>query len=392
MTKRLAILGDGVTGKALRLYAAQENIPCVSVAEADLIISSPGIPADQLPVTTTPILSELAYSRQKLEALKKRPYIIAVTGTNGKTTVSSLLGHILDAPVLGNIGTPLISIVNQQKLPPIIVVEVSSFQLECCEYFHADMLLFLNLQEDHLDRHKSFDIYVQQKNKLVISQTSTDTLIYNQEDAIIADLAKKSLAKTYAFTSSISPNFHLQKNLFKANISAVVKACNTLKLTDQFIQDKLTSFNVPEHRLEYVTTRHQSCFYNDSKATNPSATIAALKQFDQNIYLILCGQNKGLSFEALKVACHATVIAIYVFGDIQNEILKTFKDSHITTIACKTLQESIQLSYEHSKNNKGEQHILFSPAAASFDQFKNYQDRGQQFKQKVHALIDSCKN
>ena len=193
--KKIAVLGDGITAKSVRNYCERSDFDIVDLDEADLIIASPGIPKDNFPKTETPIISDIEWAFRLFKQSGTPPKIIAVTGTNGKSTVTALISHICDIPYAGNIGVPIMNYVGYEAEFPEIVIEVSSYQLETCYDFKPDIAVMLNVSPDHLERHKTYECYLNEKKKCCGNLLPTDYVIYNEDDSDIMSLVEDCLAE-----------------------------------------------------------------------------------------------------------------------------------------------------------------------------------------------------
>ena len=392
MTK-VAILGDGLTGQSIK--KALERLRGYSLTEvqyADLIVTSPGIPAEKMPKTSVEIISEIefAYRLFHRPGSPYRPKLIAVTGTNGKTTVTSLISHLLGMPAAGNIGTPLIDYVDSPSRPEWLVVELSSYQLEFCTTFRPEIAVLTNITPDHLLRHKTMENYACQKAKIFGQQRPSDTLIYFNEDTYVSDCVSRAQAmlQPYSLKSpelSLLTNSKLVGNHNQLNMLAGLYAAKAAGLDMDLILSRLATFTPVEHRLEFVRNYHNRPFYNDSKATNPDSTLVAVDAFTDPIHLILCGQDKQLPLEVFIGYLHKKVKTITIFGDISERFVAGSKKQNASfpLFQVQDIDAAIRTAFKHSKENDI---ILFSPSCASFDQFKDYNHRGQVFKEQVNLL------
>ena len=378
--------------------------------EADIIIKSPGLPSD-LPILKLakkkkiPIISELDFALHFIRCKK----IIAVTGTNGKTTTTTLIYKIIkkeykNTVVAGNIGYPISSVVDKIKSDTILVLELSSYQLEDSPSFKPDISVSLNITPDHLKHHKTMRNYIKAKSNIFMNQTNKNFAVYNKEDKYLKKEILKTKAKKIAFNdnskNSINYNngtiiININNIIVKFNINikipgkhnidnilAAVVAAYLSKVKIKNIQTVINSFKGVEHRIEFVRNLRGVKYYNDSKGTNVDSTKVALEAFDKNIHLILGGQDKGSSYMPLFELIKEKVKNIILIGEATPIIKRELKGSAIMhetgTLfnAIKTLQ----------KLTEPGDIVLFSPACASFDQFKDFEDRGRIFKQIVSTL------
>jgi UDP-N-acetylmuramoylalanine--D-glutamate ligase len=380
----IAILGDGITAKAVRQKIKELKIKEVSLDEADLIITSPGISPSQFPKTTTEIISEIEFAYRLLKKTNPKIKIIGITGTNGKTTVTSLIAHMLDIPAAGNIGVPLISFVGNADISAI-VVELSSYQLETCTTFKPDISILLNITPDHLERHQTIKEYTFQKSKIFVNQNKLDHLIYFEDDLNIQSIINNLSVNLHPY-SLASPefdkliNFKLIGAHNKLNAVACWKVAQLMNMEESKTLEKIASFEPVEHRIEHVLNYQDRIFYNDSKSTNPDSTMVAITSFDQPISLILGGKDKGLDLEAFLTFSFSNVDTVTVFGEIAERLYKTAKklDPNANIYKVSNMNEAIDTAYINSKPGDV---LLFSPACSSFDQFDNYIHRGLVFKE-----------
>lgn len=364
---------------------------------SELIVVSPGVHLDipiikEAFIRNIPVISEIEMAYRFFT----KP-IIAVTGTNGKTTTTTLIGEILKAAgkkvaVAGNIGNPLIE-VNDKKLD-FIVVEISSYQLEAIKTFRPWISVFLNLTEDHLERHKTFEEYAKAKSRIFLNQMKSDFIVYNAEDKKVAELVLDSPARKIAFSTK-NPQSLLMFDPSKIRIKGEHNLENVLASTaaaliagvkHKTIEKVLKSFKGIEHRIEYVRSLKDVRFYNDSKATNPNSTCVALKTLKAEgpIILILGGKDKGVDLGGMCELINKSVKKVVLLGEAAQRFEKELRSSNFNAIeTVKDLKEAAQKSFKSAK--KGDV-VLLSPACASFDMFSNFEERGKVFKEAVKRL------
>jgi len=381
--------------------------------QQDFIVVSPGVPVDQPMIVQAkqfgiPVIGEIELASRFLKG-----QIVAITGSNGKTTTTSLAGDVIAAsgkPALvgGNIGTPAIELVTKSKEVTWTVLEVSSFQLETIETFHARVAAVLNVTPDHLDRHHTFEAYWAAKKRIFENQTSEDFAVMNADDPECVRMAeglkskvlwfsRKNEVKTGAFVREnkiyyrgangereIMPVAEMQlkgshnvENVLAAVCIGIAAGC-----TPQQIRSAVKAFKAVEHRLEYVATVGGVQYYNDSKATNVDATIKALESFPANVHIILGGKDKGSDYTVLKPLLRARVKRVYTIGAAAEKI-----ESHIggatEIVRAGTLESAVRRATELAQPGDV---VLLAPACASFDQFTGYEQRGRVFKGLVAAL------
>lgn len=365
-----------------------------SIEFADLIVVSPGIHLD-IPIFTEarnkgiPIISEIELAYR----LQKKP-IIAVTGTNGKTTTATLIGEMLKASgklveVAGNIGHPLVS-VDDTNLD-LIVTEISSYQLETIVEFKPWISILLNIQPDHLERHKTMEEYINQKAKIFVNQTGSDYVIYNMDDPRVSKLVKRAKAKLIAFSKNNPEIIALKPSEIRIpgkhnleNALAAAQAAYLCGVDKKIVADVLRTFPGIEHRIEYVRTINGIEFYNDSKATNPDSTLVALETFKNPVILILGGRDKGVTLDALCQKVKNRVKDVVLIGEATPRFKEALENAGYTNIhLASSLEEAVRTSFHLGKPGDV---VLLSPACASFDMFTNFEERGKVFKKACQSL------
>jgi len=380
----------------------------------DLIVVSPGVPLStpelvQVRNLGLPIIGELELAARFLKGK-----VLAITGSNGKTTTTTLCGEIFSAAglnplVAGNIGLPVIDVVDQSTESAWSVLEVSSFQLETTESFHPHVAVILNITPDHLDRHGTFENYAAMKEKIFANQTGTDYLILNGDDSTVQQAASRTRSQVLWFSRSKIvrcgaflldgmvmfrpteqekpiPVLPLAEIPLKGehnieNVLAAVCAACVAKIPTQTIAQTIASFHAVEHRLEFVAAIHGVDYYNDSKATNVDATAKAIASFPGNIHLILGGKDKNSDYTQLNALLRARVKTVYTIGSAAEKIESQI--SGVTRIIhAGTLEAAVDQAAGQAVAGDV---VLLAPACSSFDQFENYEQRGKVFKQAVLA-------
>ena len=381
----------------------------------DLIVVSPGVPSNTPELTTVramgiPIIGEMELGSEFLQG-----QIVAITGSNGKTTTTTLIGEILKAsgePTLvgGNIGRPVVDMVAESTPESWSVLEVSSFQLETIERFHPRIALVLNITPDHLDRHGSFEAYAAAKTRITENQTTDDFLILNAEDEPTKLVAAKTKAQIYWFSPRRQVKqgafVHGESILFRAkeggevepimpvaeiplagahnveNVLAAVCAARLAGVEAHVIREAVAAFHAVEHRLEFVRELNGVRWFNDSKATNVDATAKAVESFPGGIWLILGGKDKDSDYSTLSPLLRARVKAVITIGSAAEKI-----ESQLAGVVkierAGTMERAVAWARNEAKSGDV---VLLAPACASFDQFENYEHRGRVFKQLVGAL------
>jgi UDP-N-acetylmuramoylalanine--D-glutamate ligase len=366
-----------------------------SIESAELIVVSPGVHLD-LPVLERakekgiPIISEIELAYRLLS----RP-MIAVTGTNGKTTTTALIGELLKASgkrvaVAGNIGSPLVG-VDDSKLD-YIVAEISSYQLESIDRFKPWISVILNIQPDHLERHGSMPEYIAQKSRIFTNQGRGDHIVYNMDDPEVARMVKKSRAKLIGFSKEHPEILALSPAQIKIpgkhnleNSLAAAQAAYLCKVKKEIVAEVLKSFPGVEHRIEFVSKINGIEFYNDSKATNPDSTLVALETFKgRGVILILGGRDKGVGLDALCKKVKEEVKAVVLMGKATGRFDEALKQSGYKNIhLASSMDEAVRSA--SALGNSGDI-VLLSPACASFDMFADFEERGRVFKEAVRQL------
>lgn len=383
---------------------------------ADFIVLSPGVDPNvpalrQAHERGVPLVSEIELASWFI----KTP-IIGITGTNGKTTTTSLLSAILRHAGFsvftgGNIGIPLVNVVQNKIQADFLVVELSSFQLETIKTFCAHIAILLNITEDHLDRYLGFEAYRDAKYRIFLNQTKKNFAIVNYDDeacrAIIPSLSarvlpfsqKKVLTEgTYSsgkflYFRGADDSVHAYRlakvKLFgvhnQQNMLAAIGAAEVCGCSPEKIQEALDGFQGLHHRIEFVQEVNGISFYNDSKATNIDALLKALQSFSKNIILIAGGREKGGDYRVLNEEIKNKVKRIIAIGEAQDKFCSLF-GAITTTVRAETLDEAVFMAYRSA--DRGDI-VLLAPACASFDMFANYEERGQKFIDAVRQLAQN---
>ena len=378
----------------------------------DLIVVSPGVPVDAPPLVQARALGENVIGEIELAAQFLPGPIVAITGSNGKTTTTTLAGEIMTAggfPALvgGNIGTPAISLAEGAKPETVIVLEVSSFQLETIQTFRPKVAVVLNVTPDHLDRHRTLDAYVDAKARIFENQQGSDFAVLNADDPTCLEMAARTRAQVFWFSRQkevqqgawvregniVFRDGSGQREIMQVseiplkgahnleNVLAAVCAGALMGCAADKIRQAVRDFKAVEHRLEYVATIRGVDYYNDSKATNVDATIKALESFPANIHLILGGKDKGSDYTLLNDLLRQRVKRVYTIGAAAAKIESQIKN--VEVVHAETLENAIRKA--SSAAQPGDV-VLLAPACASFDQFKSYEHRGRVFKETLRAM------
>ena len=448
--KRVLVVGSGVSGiaaaellkkkqvtvvlfdgnKDLDVEALKQKAPVFSdieiilgelkeddMANLDLVVLSPGVPTD-LPMVNAlrnrniPIWGEieLAYHYAKGK-------IVAITGTNGKTTTTSLTGQIMenyfsDVKVVGNIGIPYTSVAADTKEDTMTVAEISSFQLETTHEFAPVVSAILNITPDHLNRHHTMECYIKTKESITKRQKATDTCVLNYEDEVLRGFGESLHTKVLFFSSArkLDKGLYLDgKEIMLAdengiqtvihvddlnilglhnyeNVMAAVGIAYSVGVPMEKIVEVLKRFQAVEHRIEYVTEKRGVKFYNDSKGTNPDAAIKGICAMNRPTYLIGGGYDKDSTYDEWIESFNGKVRKLVLIGQTKEKIAECARKHNFTDIVfCDSLEEAIDVCYQNAVSGEA---VLLSPACASWGMFKNYEERGRIFKEYVRALSE----
>lgn len=399
--------------KEMEIYAGE--LPGEVQKSLDLVVLSPGVPTD-LPLVKSfyeqglPVWGEveLAYRIGKGR-------VLAITGTNGKTTTTALLGKIMsDAEdsvfVVGNIGTPYTSKALEMKENSTTVAEISSFQLETIEKFAPEVSAILNITEDHLNRHHTMEEYIRVKELIVKNQTRENYCILNYEDEVLREFGKHIVPKTVYFSSArkLEEGIYLDGDqiILKTekeeisvvrtgelkllgthnfeNVMAAVAMAYYAGVPMESIRRSICEFTAVEHRIEYVTEKNGVVYYNDSKGTNPDAAIKGIQAMNRPTLLIGGGYDKGSSYDEWLNSFDGKVRYLVLIGQTKEKIRDAADRLGVCPcILCEDLEEAVKVCAE--KANPGDA-VLLSPACASWGQFDNYEQRGDMFKEYVRNL------
>jgi len=383
----------------------------LSVLEGiNLVVKNPGITYDNIIVQEAmrrdiPVVTEIELAGKLVDGP-----LIGITGSNGKTTTTMLVGDMLaksngGVQVAGNIGTVATEVAREIRAEEKMVVELSSFQLMGIDTFHPHVAVLLNVYEAHLDYHKTLDQYQQAKFKVFMNQTAEDYLIYNADNEVVVEgvihahskLIPFSVTKQLtngAWVDESSLYFKDEKVIDKQaivlvgnhnieNILAAICVAKLYGVTNEAIYDVLSSFSGVKHRLQYVGEIHERLFYNDSKATNLLATQRALASFKQPIILLAGGLDRGNSFSEL-IPFLDHVKGMVVFGETAPKLTQLASEQNIQVLAVKDIKEAVAEAYSLSEPQDV---ILLSPACASWDQYRTFEERGDMFIHSMHTLL-----
>ena len=394
--------------------AALEGVAFVQQADdptagQDLVVLSPGVPNDLEILTAArgrgiPVIGELELASYFLVGP-----VLGVTGSNGKTTTTALIGHILQqsgigALVGGNIGTPPTAMVGMSNEDTWLVLELSSFQLETAEHFSAKIGVCLNLTPDHLDRHKTMEAYKAAKGRLFSTQREGSFAVLNAEDEACTEYASLTPGWPVWFSQErpVTPGLHVRDGVIVLdddpvmpvsgiplrgrhnveNVLAAAAAAHLAGATLEQIASAVKTFPGVEHRIEFVREHAGVAWYNDSKATNVDAALKAVEAFEQRLWIILGGKDKGSDYRPLGAALRGHVAGALLIGAAAEKIAGQL-GADVPMVACGTIEAAVEHAARHAAPGDV---VLLAPACASFDQFTSYEHRGRVFKQLVREL------
>jgi UDP-N-acetylmuramoylalanine--D-glutamate ligase len=384
---RQRLLQDGA--EAVELGGHTEPL----VAQSDLLVVSPGVPESSRPLQWAARHRRTVLSEIELAFRFCQSPIVAVTGTNGKSTVVTLIAEVLNAAgrqaiACGNLGVPFSSVVERLTPQHIAVVEVSSFQLLWCDRFRPHVSVLLNVGTNHMDRHQDPSAYLAAKTRLFQRQTPEDWSILNGVDPRIASVGDQLPTRRVWFGDNRSnpAEFRLAPETFRTltgNLQAVLQVARVLGIPDPLTWQVMRSFRGLEHRLESVATIRGVHFINDSKSTTPESLLHALLCTRGPVAIIMGGRDKGLDFAMLSPRLRDERIkGVVLIGESRATLSRLLQDS-APLRECETLEEAVRTAAELAGPGAT---VLFSPACASFDMFKDFEDRGRTFKRIVQRL------
>jgi UDP-N-acetylmuramoylalanine--D-glutamate ligase len=447
--KRVTILGLGKSGRAAAEYMAKHGAQVLvseakefkgedetdaralkeigvdlesgghsarAIEQADIIITSPGIKPDSPPILSAKALGKKVISDIEVAFLDATMPVVAITGTNGKSTTTAWISFILEraglkAPACGNFGVPILSTLLRN--PDYLIVEVSSFQLYYTDTFAPHIAVWMNLTPDHLDWHGSLEEYTKAKTLMFNRQKSGQFAVLNIDDAIVS----KTQTKADVFPFSMEKDFHNSKNgawvedgrlsyrcnsrtevlnpvselqvIGRHNVdNALASICVTaaLGLQPEQIKAGLKEFKGLEHRLEYIGTVSGVSCYNDSKATNPESAIKALEAFKEKIVLIAGGKDKNTALDEFVRSVRNHAAAVILLGEAKERFEKALKEGGVQNIySVANLEQAVSLGIDLHLGP-----LVLSPACASYDMFRDFENRGSVFKDIIHARQVGC--
>ncbi len=381
----------------------------------ELLVISPGVPYDAPDILKVKDKNIPIWGEIELAFHYTQGKVIAITGTNGKTTTTTLVGEIVksffeDVHVVGNIGECYSSHALETKEESVTVIEVSSFQLETIHEFKPDISVILNITPDHLDRHYTMENYIRMKERVAINQTMSELCILNYEDTKLQTMAERLNTKVMFFSSArkLEEGLYLEEdNIYYANRMKTELLCNVndLKILGkhnyenvmaaigvgiemgiplEHIKRAIINFKAVEHRIEYVDTIHGVTYYNDSKGTNPDASIKAVEAMRNPTIMICGGYDKNLPFDDFIASFGGKVKYLILLGQTREQIAKAARQQGFTNIIMvDSLEEAVAVSGKMAVAGDA---VLLSPACASWDMFDNFEQRGRLFKEYVKAM------
>ena len=361
------------------------------IKKSDYMVVSPGVRADSLPIKLAeakkiPVITELELAYTMCPASTP---IIAVTGTSGKTTTTTLIGQMLrssglDAIICGNIGNPFSGEINRIKKDSIVVLEVSSFQLELIDKFKPKVSIILNISDNHLDRHKDMHEYISAKCRIFLNQDTKDVLFLNKNDEYLREIAAAVKGPRVIFFNGYK-NFSQRHGILNEDFLAAMSAASVMGVDENKMLEVIRNFKGIEHRLEHVANVNGVDFINDSKATTVSSVGWALESLEKNIILIMGGRYKGGDFGLLKPLVEKKVDYIISIGEARLQI-KNGLGGVKPIFEANSFSQAVSKGFKRAK--KGGR-VLLSPGCSSFDMFKSYEERGKIFKELVNEIRKS---
>lgn len=386
------------------------------IESIELLVISPGVPCDHPDIIRIKEKNIPIWGEIELAFRYTKGKVIGITGTNGKTTTTTLVGKLMKSYfpkvfVVGNIGDTYTDVALDTKEDTVTVIELSSFQLETIQTFRPEVSAILNITPDHLDRHHTMEEYIAMKERITLNQTTEELCILNYEDETLRNMADRLKAKVLFFSSKneLERGLYLEEDeLVYSDSDVKLTVCNVNSLHVigrhnhenvmvavgialrmgvplECIRKTLLNFKGVEHRIEYVETIHGVTYYNDSKGTNPDASIKAIQAMKNPTVLIAGGYDKKVSFQPWIEAFEGKIKCLILIGQTKKQIAKAAKRQGVHPIfLTDTLEEAVKISAEQA--NEGD-NVLLSPACASWGMFENFEQRGNLFKQYVRNLL-----
>lgn len=386
-----------------------------ALSGAEIMVVSPGIPVQAPCVEQARDAGLMIWGEIELAYQSSRGMLAGITGTNGKTTTTALTGEILKSFykstfVVGNIGIPYTSVALDMTEESVTVAEISSFQLETVWEFAPKVTAILNITPDHLNRHKTMENYIAVKESITKNQKPGDTCVLNYEDEVLREFGRKLPLQVVFFSSKreLEKGLYLDGGMITyrteteqipvvkvsemqlvgnhnvENVMAAVAVTYAMGVPMEHIRETIKSFKAVEHRVEFVCEKHQVLYYNDSKGTNPDASIQAIRAMSRSTLLIGGGYDKKSEFDTYIDAFGGKIKYLVLIGATRDKIAKTAREKGFTNIImADSLKEAVEICA--AKAEPGDA-VLLSPACASWDMFKSFEERGRLFKEYVNAL------
>jgi len=354
------------------------------IKQADAVVISPGVPLNALCVNWAKEFNKLLISEIEVASILCPAQIIAITGSNGKTTVTTLIGKVLSAAgkkvfVCGNIGNPFCADVQKMRAGDFVVLEVSSFQLEAIKNFKPKIAVILNLTPNHLDRYNNLEEYLEAKKRIFMNQDQGDFLVLNPEDSLLIAAASEAKSKVVFFTKEEGYNL---------NQSAVIAVGRILGVKLKQMQKVFGEFKGLQHRLEQVAEINGVKFINDSKATTADSAIWAISNISSPIILIAGGRHKGINYRVILGAAKGKVLHAFLIGEAKDIIAGDLIGGGFSIEKVDTLKEAVIKAYHQARPGYS---VLLSPMCSSYDMFMDYEERGMAFKRIVLDLSQKVK-
>lgn len=383
--------------------------------EFKMAVLSPGVPVDIPMVERLRAQNVAIWGEIELAGYFGKGRLVAITGTNGKTTTTALTAEILksyykDVRMVGNIGIPYTSEAASMTDETVTVAEISSFQLETIHAFKPDVSAILNITPDHLNRHHTMECYIKTKEDITKNQTKEQVCVLNYEDEVLRAFGERAPARVVYFSSrrKLKDGFYLDgEDIYMAvqgenthvinvndlnllgrhnfeNVMAACAMCVSVGVPVDKMKEVLKTFQAVEHRIEYVTEKRGIRFYNDSKGTNPDAAIQGIRAMNRPTFLIGGGYDKQSEYDEWIEAFDGRVKTLVLIGQTAEKIESCARRHGFrNTVRCNTLEEAVHFCYDHAVSGDA---VLLSPACASWGMFPNYEERGRIFKEIVHGL------
>lgn len=402
-------------GEGSKVRVVLGAFPEEEMESLDLVVMSPGVPTDLSVVLAMKEKGIPVWGEIELAYVCGKGDVLGITGTNGKTTTTSLLGEIMKNArdsvfVVGNIGTPYTNAAADTREDSVIVAELSSFQLESIHTFHPKVSAVLNITPDHLNRHHTMECYIRTKEAITTNQTNDEVCVLNYEDEVLRAFGESAPVHVVWFSSvrKLAEGFYLDgEEIFYAHDGNTEKVINVNDLNllgrhnyenvmaatamsvnfgvpMEKIVEVLKRFQAVEHRIEYVTEKRGVRFYNDSKGTNPDAAIQGIRAMNRPTLLIGGGYDKQSTYDEWIDAFDGKVKKLVLIGQTAEKIeVCAHKHGFMDTVRCETFEEAIRYCYDHAVSGDA---VLLSPACASWGMFPNYEERGRIFKEIVRGL------